>query len=158
MNTKPYIKDGDLKPIQDSPYVLTKHDCVGELRRQEEEFTKIKQLKDVLISEKYILKEAELEVDLETRHYLEDVDCKRASHKLPEYNLFASTLFNPLYGDQRTKEVFTSCTGWGSITEYIKPPQHLLFQNFPQKFSMKIVAYPQHRMSRVPLRRRLCQF
>ena len=51
------------------------------MRRQEEEFAKIKELKDVLISEKHILKEAELEVDLETRHYLGDVDCQRASFK-----------------------------------------------------------------------------
>ena len=123
--SKPQTKDGDLKPIQDSPYVLAKHDCVGELRRQEEEFTKIKQLKDVLISEKHILKEAELEVDLETRHYLGDVDCKRASHKLPEYNLFASTVFNPLYGDQRTKGFFTSCTGRGTKTKYTNWPRFI---------------------------------
>jgi len=56
------------------------------------------------------LTEAEEEVDLESKHYETDEHCKKASYKLPDYNLNISSVFPATIDGINTKPFFTSCT------------------------------------------------
>ena len=63
-----------------------------------------------LIETKHILDEAEEEVDLEPNHYSSDNDCVKAGKKLPEFDLYQTTVIPPTHRGVNTKEYFTKCT------------------------------------------------
>ena len=77
---------------------------------KEQEYEEIRKLQQTLINEKHILIEAEEEVDLEAKHYETDEHCKKASYKLPDYNLNISTVYPETIDGINTKPFFTSCT------------------------------------------------
>ena len=54
--------------------------------------------------------QAEEEVDLEPNHYQADPDCKKAGKKLPEFDLYQTTVIPPNHHDLDTKPYFTKCT------------------------------------------------
>lgn len=63
-----------------------------------------------LIETKHILDEAEEEVDLEPNHYETDTDCIKAGKKLPEFDLYQTTVIPPTHRGLNTQTYFTKCT------------------------------------------------
>jgi len=63
-----------------------------------------------LIETRHILDEAEEEVDLEPNHYETDPDCKKAGKKLPDFDLYQTTVIPPTHRGINTKPYFTKCT------------------------------------------------
>ncbi|CAK8679965.1 tetratricopeptide repeat protein 17-like isoform X2 [Clavelina lepadiformis] len=86
-------EDGRIQQQMESPFTMKQPEDLVSFMRQDIQHKELKQRKEKLLQEQAEIENNEdKDVELESRHYRQDPDCRAAGKRLPDFELYASSV------------------------------------------------------------------